>query len=512
VVLDVNAPSAAKLRSVVSAADPAGNYAMAVITQRPDGGATPLVALDHRQLNRIADWGFARDVPPQALLDRLVPAKRPAPIRLTGRQLRLRIGTVGLTVEDPTVRDRPKPMSLRLHLRLADGTQTSSTFPISARPGTVTADLGGCDQPCALSQVELVRSAGDFLGVKVSIPLLELSAGGPGGWQPVALGRPADWGNSEAAAAAAGTAANVSFVAGGGGLIFQTASSGSGATMQHLDVPIDLPCLVGGPLTEKPGPAVPTIPADPSALPAPSVASGTDSTIDVHGIDGESASCRPAGSVPFLPRVGTGAVLVDLELAISASTSQLTNSSASIWLSSADRSRERDLTAALDAAGIPVTGRSTAANQQSSYDQSPPAWSIKAALAAGVLAALMAAMMILIVALTSRRSRGYDLAALRLLGLPLATLRRAVLLEQLVAVLAGVLVGVVVGVVGARLALPSVPVFVHPATVPAPSYATAWPVVLLAACSALVLLCCAAGVAALLVLRAVSPAALREGQ
>jgi hypothetical protein len=232
----------------------------------------------------------------------------------------------------------------------------------------------------------------------------------------------------------------------------------------------------------------------------------------MHGIDGESASCQPVGSLPFLPRAGTGALLLDLDLAIAASQSVLTNSSASIWLHSVDPVRERRLTEALTAAGIPVTGRSTAAERQAGYDQSPPAWSIRAALAAGLIAALLAALMIVIVAMTSRRSRGYDLAALRLLGLPLALLRRAVLLEQLLGVLGGVLAGAAVGVAGARLALPAVALFVSPAAVPAPSYRTAWPAVLLATCGVLALLCCAAALATALVLRAMSPGMLREGQ
>jgi hypothetical protein len=453
-------------------------------------------------LNRIADWGFARDTAPQPLLDRLVPGNRPAPILLAGRQLRLRLGPVQVASDDPTSAESPKPVSLRLHLRRPDGSLTTALLP--ARTGTAatipTAALGGCEQGCTLSRIELVRTVGDFLAVKVSIQLLGLeasSAAGPaGGWRPVPLGSAQDWRNAEEAAAAAGTAATTSFSTGpAGGLVLHAVSHGSEATLQHLDVPVNLPCLVAGP-----------------AAGAGGDSGDTDAAVLMHGIDGESASCQPVGSLPFLPRVGAGALLVDLDLAIATSQSELTNSTSGIWLRTVDPARERRLTDALTAAGIPVTGRSTAAERQSVYDQSPPAWSIRAALAAGLVAALLAALMIVIVAITSRRSRGYDLAALRLLGLPLAMLRRAVLIEHLLGVLAGATVGVAVGVAGARLALPALALFVNPSAVPLPSYRTAWPAVLLAGCGALVLLCCAAVLATVLVLRAVSLAVLREEQ
>jgi hypothetical protein len=307
----------------------------------------------------------------------------------------------------------------------------------------------------------------------------------------VSLGRAVDWRNAEAAAAAAGTAATISMsTIPSGGLQLQAVSHGSDASLQHLHVPVSPPCLLAGA-------------GDPTG--------DAGSTVQMHGIDGESASCQPVGVLPYLPRMGSGALLLDLDLAIAASQPLLTNSTGSIWLRTADPGRERRLIQDLTAAGMSVTGRSTAADRQAVYDDSPPAWSIKAALAAGLIAALLAALVIVIVAVTARRPRGYDLAALRLLGLPLAPLRRAVLAEQLLGVLAGTLAGAAVGVAGARLALPGVALFVSPAAVPPPDYGAAWPAALLAAGAVLALLCCAAAVATVLLLRAVSPAVLREG-
>ncbi|HEX8305313.1 MAG TPA: FtsX-like permease family protein [Jatrophihabitans sp.] len=494
VVLEVSAPTAAKLRSVVADADPEGGYAMAVITQRPDGGATPALALDPRRLNRIADWGFDHAAPPQPLLDRLAPADPPAPIVLTGRAVRLRLGAVRLASDDPTTADQPQPVTLRLVLRRPDSSVTTVRLPAAGAAGSSpSAPMAGCEQGCTLSRINLVRTVGDFLAVKASIQLLgmDTSSAGPASWQPVSLGRAVDWRNAEAAAAAAGTAATISMsTIPSGGLQLQAVSHGSDASLQHLHVPVSPPCLLAGA-------------GDPTG--------DAGSTVQMHGIDGESASCQPVGVLPYLPRMGSGALLLDLDLAIAASQPLLTNSTGSIWLRTADPGRERRLIQDLTAAGMSVTGRSTAADRQAVYDDSPPAWSIKAALAAGLIAALLAALVIVIVAVTARRPRGYDLAALRLLGLPLAPLRRAVLAEQLLGVLAGTLAGAAVGVAGARLALPGVALFVSPAAVPPPDYGAAWPAALLAAGAVLALLCCAAAVATVLLLRAVSPAVLREG-
>ena len=66
VVLDVGTQSAARLRSAVAAADPAGNYAMPVITQRPDGGDTPVVAVDPPAAGRDRPMGIGPGHPQPA--------------------------------------------------------------------------------------------------------------------------------------------------------------------------------------------------------------------------------------------------------------------------------------------------------------------------------------------------------------------------------------------------------------------------------------------------------------
>lgn len=496
VVLDVNPASAAQLRAAVARFDPSGDYAMAVITQRPDGGDTPVVAVDHARLRRIARWGSARDTPSQQLIDRLLPAVSPPPIRLTGTRLQLRTAQSTVRTADPGSHDHPQPVSLSLRLQLPNGSFTTATLPVRGGGGesVSTALLGGCAAGCTLSRIEVVRAVGDFSSAEVSVQILGLAAGRPGAMTAVPLGGARDWENSEAAAAAAGTAATISFSPGpAGSLVLNAVSHGTGATLQHLDVPVNPPCLLAG-----------SVPSDNEA--------GQDAAaISMHGIDGQSAQCQPAGSMAFLPRLGAGVLVTDLDLAIASSQPVLTDSTASVWLGRDDHVAEAALVRALASAGIPVLGRSTISHQRAGYDASPPAWAIRVALAAAVLAAVIAALMVVIAAFTSQRARSYDLAALRLVGLRAAVIRRAVLAEQLAAVLFAVIVGAVIGLLGARLSLPAVPLFVDPPAVPRPRYDTAWLPVTAATAAALVLLFGAALVAARVLGRRLGPDRLREG-
>src|SRR6185437_12275993 len=224
-------------------------------------------------------------------------------------------------------------------------------------------------------------------------------------------------------------------------------------------------------------------------------------------------ACQPVGTIPLLPGLGTGVLLTDLDLAIASTAPALTNSTAGVWLRTDDPAAERRLTQQLAQAGIAVTGRTSASTARAGFDQSPPAWSIQAALASATVAALIAALMVVIAGYATEPARSYDLAALRLLGLTVRTVRRGVVLEQLAGVLIAALVGVAIGLLGARLALPSVPLFLDSAPVPKPLFGIAGaPVeaVLVATVAVLLVLVTAGLAASRLIGRRVGPDRLRE--
>lgn len=493
VVLDVSAENAAQLRTAVKTVDPSGNFATPVLIQRPDGGDTPVIAVDHSRFPEIARWGSARDTPSRASMNRLVPAHPPAPIQLSGDLLQLRTDRVSVTSDDPDSRVMPLPISLSFDVELPSGASTDAIVPIrsSTAAVTTTVRLGGCAQGCVLRRIEVLRAIGDYTAAKVSMRLLGLAAGTAAALRPVPLGQGGDWQNSDAAAAAAGTAASIDLR--GSPLVLEAVSHGTGATLQHLDVPTYLPCLVAG------------------AVSANSPSGAADSVLSIHGIDGGTAGCQPSGTIAFAPRFGAGTVLVDLDLSIASTQPVLTNTSAQVWLAADDPHQEAALIAGLAGAGITVTGRSTIAHAQSSYDQSPPAWAIRAALAAAVLAAVIAGLMVVIAAFTSEASRSYDLAALQLIGIRRSWIHRSVLGEQLVAVLFAGVVGAAVGLAGARLALPAVPLFIDQPAVPAPRYDVPWTPVLIALGALAGLLVLAAVISAFVIEHRIGPDRLREG-
>jgi ABC-type antimicrobial peptide transport system permease subunit len=87
------------------------------------------------------------------------------------------------------------------------------------------------------------------------------------------------------------------------------------------------------------------------------------------------------------------------------------------------------------------------------------------ALVVGVLALLIAAIVLVLVAVTTWRGRARDFAALRMAGVTAPALRRVALGEQWTVVAASVVVGAAAGVLGAQLAMPIIPFF----TAPSPS-------------------------------------------
>lgn len=498
VVLTVQAPSALALQETATATDPGGTYAMPVVVETPAGGDTPLMAVGQKQFRSVAEWGSSRDTPSASTVRRLAPANPPKALAVAGSVVQLGISGVqvaGVKVggADTPPDLLPKAVSLRLYFRLRDGVLTTTTLPLKTMTSaqTVTAVFGGCKQGCQLSRVELLRAAGDFSEAKVRIALSDLSVGEPGAVQSLVLGRPSDWGNVNADAAAAGSADQIAFTdTDGTGLTLESDSHGSSALLQHLDIPVALPCLVAGTLN---GNKV-----------------GTNG-LAIHGIDNTSVSCVPVGKLAFAPRIGRNAVVVDLGLAIGVSTAALTSATSYLWLSQDDPKRERALRATMADKGVLLVKRETTTQFRALYDDSPPAWSIQVALMTACAAAIVSALMVVIVAYTSRRGRSRDLSALRLVGVPLRTVRRGVMGEQLVAVVLGSVIGAVVGVIGARLALPAVPLFVRAASYPEPTLATAWSETVVAAIAALVLLVVAAVVAGWLVVRRLSPDRLREG-
>jgi hypothetical protein len=132
-----------------------------------------------------------------------------------------------------------------------------------------------------------------------------------------------------------------------------------------------------------------------------------------------------------------------------------------------------------------VTNRHTYAAAKERLDQSASAWGLRLAAFAGLMAVVLAAIVVIVMSVTGWRVVARDLAALHLSGVPLSVLRRSLVREQVIVVLCGAAVGAVCGAVSSVIAMPLVPLFDATGTpVPAVDLAPSLPAVVISALAA----------------------------
>ena len=475
VALTVRASNLDGLQRAVAAADPSGRYATPVVIQQPTNGPA-VVAVSPASFRRIADWGWARNQPGADLVAHLSPA-RPDPIHLTGTQVELRLKSESINrVSLYGDQVRPFPVSILLHLYPTTGPDVYTRLgplPEGSNGPLVLSARVPCGHGCRLAQLSILRSTADSNGVHLDLAIAGLYAGTGGALHRVALGQAADWGEATPETSVRGDAANnqddptgkiaVSTDA-DGGLNLSAFHIGPPEALQHLDVPVAVPAIATG---------------------------DAGLTLDDRGlltdnnIDGIVAGFRPVGRIAFVPGSLGPALLVDADVAASAGSPTLADSTTAVWLRSDDPARERSLVAALRQHGVSVVSRDTAAKHRAALAATAPAWAMQLALLTAVLAVLIAALVILISATMSRRSRAADASALGLVGVKASTLRRATVVEHLIAVVTGVLVGSAIGVLGAHMALPGTPIFLAALQTPQIVHYTAWDSVVFASALAM---------------------------
>lgn len=494
VVLTTRAPSAAALIRAVSAADPSDRYATPVVRQDPPNGPA-VFAVDPAAFGRIAGWGWPADRPSTGALTGLSPSL-PPPITITGGTLQLRLSGLRLNrqfLPGDVVPRNPGPVFLVV--RLTHGTSSTvvrlGPLPEELLDPTLTTTIP-CAGGCQLTQIGVLRSTADTDTITLDAQIAGLAAGEPSALHPVALGAPGDWGSVAAdASSAIGTDQTIGFTADSSTLQLHVVNSSATAQLQHLDVPIAVPALTAG--------AVGLSPDDRGYL-------------SDNNIDGTSASFRPIGTLPMIPGAGGPALLVDQRLAMLTATSGLQGSSTEVWLGRDSPAREQALIAALGQQGVSVLHRDSAARHASALAASAPAWAMQLALVTAGLAVLIAVLVLVMSASTSARGRTYDGSAMALIGVRRSTLRAVALAEQLIGVLTAVVVGAAVGLVGAHLALPSIPIFVQDAPVPAVLLPTAWGRVTVAAVLTLAALAAVSTALAVALVRRLGPNRLVGGQ
>lgn len=450
VALDVQTPSMPVLLRAVRGVDPQGTWATPLaVAQPPNAGAVPLVAVDPVGFRSVASFGRPSARPDAATFGMLLPGRRAPSLAIRGDTLSVTLASARWSELEPPPAGGPKVSAiLQVLLRFSTGSAgyfDLGTIPqTSFTPTTLTAPIR-CDSGCAIAGFAIDRVIPDSTPLDISFVVSAIRAGG----KSLNPGNPGDWATTTPPGQISGIARQESMtvVPDAAGLRFDAVDDGNGSSIAYLDLPIGLPALVAGPTPDA---------RDPLGYTTAS------------GLDGLDTRVKIVGTVPFAPGIGPSALLVDLDLAVTTSRFVDALTTPAVWLRTDDPARERRLVAALTTAGIGVTSRTSSADLRRSYEDSAPGWSARYSVVVAGLAELLGLGLLVLVLLTSRRTREQDLAALRLSGVAARRLRRATTVELVATVAAGVLGGTVAGVVAAHLVLKRLPIFATPPVVPLP--------------------------------------------
>ncbi|GAA1894123.1 FtsX-like permease family protein [Lapillicoccus jejuensis] len=474
--LATDASRLSPLLAAVRAADPSGRHATAVVVvPQGDPDAVTTMAVQPASFVRVARFPRTPGAFDWADVSRPLPAQP----TLVGRRLAVTVDHVALSAigaQDPSGSQPVDPAGLGLDLSAtvlypgnAPVTADLGTVPV-AGPGPVTlaTDLG-CAGTCRLAGFVLQPSRTAPLVLSGRLTVASVTMDGT----PVDLGAASGWVGS-------GTPdpdTRASYAApqgpdGGAGLGMQLSTDGDQVRVDTEAAGAPVPALLLGGLP--PG--------------------STGQQFTAAGLDGLTTGMVRAADVPYAPGGGAHEALVDLDR-LAARTDQVSApGTASVWVT--DAATEQRVRAALAARGVAVTGTEDLADRQALYDASASAWGLQMALVIGVVALLVAGLVLVLVAAASARTRSRDLGALRLAGVPARTLAVVAPAEQVTVVLVGVVAGLLCGLVGAHLAVPLVPFFTVPSTVlPVDTAVAVLPVLLVTAGGLLLLLLVGLGVA-----------------
>lgn len=473
VVLHTRAANSRLLLTAVRAADPGGRYAMAVVESPSNDTSTPLLAVDASRADRILLWGGPSDRPAP-----LGPVLHPA----LPSSIPLRPGRLAVTVDLQQV-ESPSPLRLSVRLTLGGTSVRLALGTLRPGAGTYSAALpAGCRAgSCQLAALAVSHAGTDLNAATARLTVREVTLDAvpiptgfddPRAWRP---GSPTV-GGPEVVLAAGPTL----------GVQVHT-PGGPDAEIVRGDAPEPLPAVAGrDAVGDTPGPQAGT------------------------GLTGSTTRYDVTRAVAHVPRGGTGAALVDLDLALRL-TSDDGPGDGEVWLARDDSAAERDLRAALLSRGVTVTGRETRGALERDYAGNGAVLALRLLLVCGAAAVLVAVGALGVGAWVGGRQRSYEVAALRVVGLPARTVRRSLLLDSAGTVVLALTCGTVAALVAVLAVLPVLPEFDAPSTWVAVRYVPDLPSAVAALGGLLLLLLVTAAAVAGLQLRAGRFSRLREG-
>jgi hypothetical protein len=456
---------------------------MAVAYTNVDG-LPPLIAVDTARFASVGAWVPGNSSASlQTALHRLA-GGRPAPVMVTGTRLRLHVDLI----RHPS---RPVHLALNITERNHDRT-VRAVAPVL--PGTGSYDISlpsACARGCRVAALHLTADTPDtpYAGVQVSEidAVIGASVRSDGGWRAVrSFGDSSRWrgdGTGPAAIRTAGASLSLDVRQGSGSSTWPSAVSAA--------IPTALPAVVS------------------SARAALYEGNQIHDAVAV-GLDGQTVSVDGVIRSVTLPRVDRNGMMVDFGAALAAMrNSTATTTQYQVWLSS---SAPSNMAARLARQHVYVKRTIHSSTYRSALDDSGPAFADSLFLIAALAAVLLAIGATAVGRVVSARRRGYELAALKAVGVSRRALRRATAAEQGSVFGIGLLVGLAAGLVGSRLALPSTPVFVDTSSGPPLVLGLPWALLIVLTIGVVVVFVVVSVAIARLVELAAAPSQLRGAQ
>lgn len=441
-VLSVDSPTAPGLLDAATTLDEHDIDAAPVALIRPKAdtaGAT--MAVDPEALVRVAHPEAVSGLDVDALA---LPEQEP--VRLPAGDVTARVTWDLRGLGDA------EPPTLLLDMTTREGDARSAEIATLGPKGTgqVTVDSPlFCSAGCRLAGIRVGTSGVTGSSVRGTVTVTDLSVAG----RPLPVGSQSTWEGEKA-----GDGTGLTLTAKGKSLTLEVAAADGADVAAHVtDVPRPVPAIVSGEVADK------------------------GDTVQVLDVAGGQTDVVAAQHVAALPAATDAGVLVSLR-ALARVTGELdtTRTDRELWLADASPGTLERAQEVLADEGVAVRSVRTTEQADRVFDQSASGWGLQLALIGGALAVVLAALVLLILAVTGWRAAVRDLAALRVSGVAAKDIGRALRTEHLTSVAVGVLLGALCALAGSWIALPALPLFTSRAAVPALDHSPAWVAVLAA--------------------------------
>jgi putative ABC transport system permease protein len=319
---------------------------------------------------------------------------------------------------------------------LRTGSRYVVPFPplqlVAGKPVEISTKVD-CAKSCQLIRLGVARELGDSGGLRGEITINKVATDTQ---QSVPLGKAVDWQPTQQTG---GDAAQGGISASDGppnGLVLGITSTGAGLDLQTARIPAALPVLV-----------------------TPDFSIGEAQT--VPGLDGIAIPIEKVDRLRnTVPRYTDHTAVVDLETVRRLGSSVAdTSTDFEIWLNADGLAHSAEIVGGLEQAGITATVVDRKAERVASYGRSASALALQLTPVIGIAGWALAIIVLLLMIVTSWRSRAQDYASLRITGVPAATTGRAARWEQSGPVTLAALLGSACGIIGAYIALPLIPLF-----------------------------------------------------